>query len=65
MLGLTLVPSVNSIVHTIIVTRKLQSLAATAAGCVMLAVVLVSSFENKTVLNVTVLNCSLFFIYIE
>ena len=31
MLGPTLVPSVNSIVRTIIVTWKLQSLAATAA----------------------------------
>ena len=30
MLGPTLVPSVNSIVRTVIVTRKLQSLAATA-----------------------------------
>ena len=33
MLGPTLVPSVNSIVRTVIVTRKLQSLAATAAAC--------------------------------
>ena len=32
MLGPTLVPSVNSIVRTVIVTRKLQSLAATAAA---------------------------------
>ena len=33
MLGPTLVPSVNSIVRTVIATRKLQSLAATAAAC--------------------------------
>ena len=32
MLGPTLVPSVNSIVRTVIDTRKLQSLAATAAS---------------------------------
>ena len=40
MLGPTLVPSDNSIVRTVIVTRKLQSLAATAAACEVLLLLL-------------------------